>query len=94
MLLFHKLSTSVVYVSEKRKEPNRPPSFLPLTKLLSGKNLNSNAHLQASDYALNMLTLLAVGKIKNDSIKLLETKFINTKTDLSWLDKFGDKYRK
>lgn len=53
---------------EKKEGAKQAPSFFyQLTKLLSGKNLNSNAHLQASDYALNMLTLLAVGKIKDDS---------------------------
>ncbi|WP_257131184.1 hypothetical protein [Bacillus toyonensis] len=42
----------------KRKESNRTLLFFfQLNKLLSGKNLNSDADLQASNYALNMLSV-------------------------------------
>ncbi|WP_448160712.1 S-layer homology domain-containing protein [Bacillus cereus] len=74
-------------------------NFVSLAELLSGKNLNSDADLQASDYALNMLAVLGGGEIKAGAAFLgsiskvtKRQKFTNTKIDLSWLDKFGDKY--
>ncbi|MCM3201812.1 S-layer homology domain-containing protein [Bacillus cereus] len=74
-------------------------NFVSLAELLSGKNLNSDADLQASDYALNMLAVLGGGEIKagvaflgSISKVTKRQKFTNTKIDLSWLDKFGDKY--
>ncbi|PHE31393.1 HNH/ENDO VII family nuclease [Bacillus toyonensis] len=74
-------------------------NFVSLAELLSGKNLNSDADLQASDYALNMLAVLGGGEIKAGAAFLgsiskvtKRQKFTTTKIDLSWLDKFGDKY--
>ncbi|MED2186807.1 S-layer homology domain-containing protein [Bacillus wiedmannii] len=74
-------------------------NFVSLAELLSGKNLNSDADLQASDYALNMLAVLGGGEVKAGAAFLgsiskvtKRQKFTNTKIDLSWLDKFGDKY--
>ncbi|WP_255259330.1 HNH/ENDO VII family nuclease, partial [Bacillus toyonensis] len=74
-------------------------NFVSLAELLSGKNLNSDADFQASDYALNMLAVLGGGEIKAGAAFLgsiskvtKRQKFTTTKIDLSWLDKFGDKY--
>ncbi|MBK5432152.1 S-layer homology domain-containing protein [Bacillus mycoides] len=74
-------------------------NFVSLAELISGKNLNSDADFQASDYALNMLAVLGGGEIKAGAAFLgsiskvtKRQKFTNTKIDLSWLDKFGDKY--
>ncbi|MED1270959.1 methyl-accepting chemotaxis protein, partial [Bacillus mycoides] len=39
-------------------------NFVSLAELISGKNLNSDADFQASDYALNMLAVLGGGEIK------------------------------
>ncbi|WP_236723533.1 hypothetical protein [Bacillus anthracis] len=74
-------------------------NFVSLAELISGKNLNNDVDFQASDYALNMLAVLGGGEIKAGAVFLgsiskvtKRQKFTNTKIDLSWLDKFGDKY--
>lgn len=81
-------------------------SFAPFTgnltalgELISGENPNSGADLQSSDYALNMLALVGGGEIKLGAAffgsigKVTKRqKFTSTKIDLSWLEKFGDKY--
>ncbi|WP_195743532.1 hypothetical protein [Bacillus cereus] len=57
---------------EKKEGAKQVSSFFyQLIELLSGKNLNSDAHLQVSNYIFNMLALLDARKIKDGSIKLL-----------------------
>ncbi|HDR7431966.1 TPA: hypothetical protein QCX20_005481 [Bacillus toyonensis] len=75
-------------------------NFVSLGELISGKNLNSEEDLKASDYALNMLAVLAGGEIKagaaffgSISKVTKRQKLTTTKVDLSWLERFGDKYQ-
>ncbi|PFT02931.1 hypothetical protein COK83_32815, partial [Bacillus thuringiensis] len=75
-------------------------NFVSLGELISGKNLNSEEDLKASDYALNMLAVLGGGEIKagaaffgSISKVTKRQKLTTTKVDLSWLERFGDKYQ-
>ncbi|MED3202389.1 HNH/ENDO VII family nuclease [Bacillus toyonensis] len=75
-------------------------NFVSLGELISGKNLNSEEDLKASDYALNMLAVLGGGEIKAGATFLgsiskvtKRQKLTTTKVDLSWLERFGDKYQ-
>ncbi|MGS2751242.1 HNH/ENDO VII family nuclease [Bacillus zanthoxyli] len=75
-------------------------NFVSLGELISGKNLNSEEDLKAPDYALNMLAVLGGGEIKagaaffgSISKVTKRQKLTTTKVDLSWLERFGDKYQ-
>ncbi|MGG0725657.1 S-layer homology domain-containing protein [Bacillus mycoides] len=75
-------------------------NFVSLAELISGKSLNGEEDLKASDYALNMLAVLGGGEIKagaaffgSISKVTKRQKLTTTKVDLSWLERFGDKYQ-
>ncbi|MEC3439998.1 S-layer homology domain-containing protein, partial [Bacillus cereus] len=75
-------------------------NLVSLGELISGKNLNSEEDLKAPDYAINMLAVLGGGEIKagaaffgSISKVTKRQKLTTTKVDLSWLERFGDKYQ-
>ncbi|MEB8722660.1 S-layer homology domain-containing protein, partial [Bacillus cereus] len=76
-------------------------NLVSLGELISGKNLNSEeVDLKAPDYAINMLAVLGGGEIKagaaffgSISKVTKRQKLTTTKVDLSWLERFGDKYQ-